>query len=168
MVAFHPVSEKQKHPPAKEKSRAPNPPHEKEKDDPREDHGDADGMQQLVRSGFVLVIVLCHVVRQARHVAHLPAALCGRPSRSAGTSTFNVDFIPNLVNFLECPGTTESINSSGLSRYRCRLCALCSFFLQVPATLHRFQHRDFIRVFQVRTHGDAHADARHAHAQRLQ
>ena len=108
MVAFHLVPKKQKHPPAEEKYRAPNPLEEQKKNDARKNHGDADGMQQLVPSGFVLVIVLCHVVRQAWHAAHLPAAPCGLPSRGAGSSAFNVDFIPNLADFLERSGSTGS------------------------------------------------------------
>jgi len=45
MISFQLVSEKQKHPPANEKSRAPNPLHEQKKKDPRKNHGDADRMQ---------------------------------------------------------------------------------------------------------------------------
>ena len=115
MIAFHPVSEKQKHPPPEEKSPAPNPLHKQQKNNPRKNHGDADGVQHLVRSRSVLVVVLCHVVRQARHIAHLPAAPCGGlPVAGVGTSTFNVDSIPYLVNFLERSGTTKSSKSSCL------------------------------------------------------
>src|SRR5215470_4057515 len=128
MISFHPVSEKQKHPSAKKESRAPNPLHEQKKNDPRKNHGDADGMEQFVRSGFVLVIVLSHVVRQARHAAHLPRQPFAVAQVSRGTSAFNVDFIPNWVNFLERPGTTESIDSSGLSRYQRHASVPCHFF----------------------------------------
>src|SRR5215472_15546263 len=115
MISFHPVSEKQKHPTAKKKSRAPNPLHEKKKDDSRKNHGDADGMQQLVRGGFVFVIVLCHVVRQAWHVAHLPAAGCVCQI-ACGDFHVHVDFIPNMENFLESPGTTKSFIACRLLR----------------------------------------------------
>ena len=124
MVSLQLVSEKQQHPPAKEKSRAPNPLHKQKKNDPHKNHGYADSMQQLVRRGFVFVIVLCHVVRQARHVAHLPAALCGLPSRGCGDIHFNVDFIPNWVNFLERPGTTKSIKAGCLLRLQTPYTAL--------------------------------------------
>ena len=65
-------------------------------------------MQQLVRSESVLVIVLRHVVRQARHVAHLPAAVAGCQVAVVGTSAFQLHSIPNLENFLGRPGTTKS------------------------------------------------------------
>src|SRR2546430_7001997 len=47
-ISFHPVSEKQKHPPPKKQCRSPNPLQEKHKDNPRKNHGDTDGMQELV------------------------------------------------------------------------------------------------------------------------
>src|SRR5215475_16190199 len=117
MVAFELVSEKQQHPSTEEKSHAPNPLHQEKKNDACKNHGDSDAMQQFVRSGFVLVIVLRHVVRQARHVAHLLSAVPG--CQVAGvetTSTSKVDFIPNCVNFLERSGTTESIEAADLLR----------------------------------------------------
>src|SRR6266849_9699915 len=40
--------------------------------------------------------------------------------------------------------------------------------LQVAAAFHGFQHGDLVGVFEVRADGDAHADARDAHAERLQ
>jgi hypothetical protein len=67
MISFNPVAQKQERPSAKKKSRSPNPLHEKEQDNSGKNHGHSDTMQQLVPDGTVLVIVLLHVVRQARH-----------------------------------------------------------------------------------------------------
>src|SRR5260370_4639646 len=67
MVSLDPVAEKEKHPSAQKKSRSPGPFHEQEKGHPRKYHRDANTMQEFVPAGFVLVIVLRHVVRQARH-----------------------------------------------------------------------------------------------------
>jgi hypothetical protein len=67
MVSLDPVAEKEKHPSTEKKSCSPNPFHEDEKDNPGKNHRDTDTMQEFVPAGFVLVIVLRHVVRQARH-----------------------------------------------------------------------------------------------------
>jgi short subunit dehydrogenase-like uncharacterized protein len=67
MVSLDAVAEKQKHPSAQKKSRSPSPLHEKEKDHPGENHRDANTMQEFIPAGFVLAIVLRHVVRQAWH-----------------------------------------------------------------------------------------------------
>ena len=40
--------------------------------------------------------------------------------------------------------------------------------LKIPAAFHGFQHGDFVGIFQVCTHGDAHANACYANAQRLE
>src|SRR6266850_172915 len=67
MVSFNAVAEKKEHPSAYKKSRSPNPFHKKEQDDAGKNHGDANAMQESIPGGFVLVVVLRHVVRQARH-----------------------------------------------------------------------------------------------------
>src|SRR6266852_2974801 len=67
MVSLNLVAEKQKHPSAEKKSRSPSPSHKEEKDNPGKNHRDTNAMQEFVPAGFVLVIVLRHVVRQARH-----------------------------------------------------------------------------------------------------
>src|SRR5260370_36044734 len=67
MISFNPMAQKKKNPPAKKKSCAPNPFCENEKNDAGKNHGDTDAVQEFVPAGFVLVIVLRHVVRQARH-----------------------------------------------------------------------------------------------------
>src|ERR1700674_1024567 len=67
MISFDPVAEKQKQPSAHKKSRSPGPFHEDEKDDPGKNHRDANTVQEFIPVGFVLVIVLRHVVRQTRH-----------------------------------------------------------------------------------------------------
>src|SRR5712671_5369773 len=69
MVSLNPVTEKQKHPSAQKKPRSPDPFHENEEDKPGKNHRDTNAMQEFVPAGFVLVIVLRHVVRQARHSA---------------------------------------------------------------------------------------------------
>jgi hypothetical protein len=40
--------------------------------------------------------------------------------------------------------------------------------LKIPTPFHRFHHRDFVGVFEVRAHGNPDADARHAHAERFE
>ena len=67
MVSFNPVAEKEKYPSAQKKSRSQGPFHEDEKDYPGKNHRDTNAMEEFVPAGFVLVIVLRHVVRQARH-----------------------------------------------------------------------------------------------------
>jgi hypothetical protein len=67
MVSLDPVAEKQKRPSAQKESSSPSPFHEKEKDNPGKNHRDTNTMQEFVPAGFVFVIVLRHVVRQARH-----------------------------------------------------------------------------------------------------
>lgn len=67
MISFNPVAEKQERPSAKKKSCSPYPLHEKKQDDSGKNQGDSDTMQQPVPDRTVLVIVLLHVVRQARH-----------------------------------------------------------------------------------------------------
>jgi hypothetical protein len=42
------------------------------------------------------------------------------------------------------------------------------FALELSPALHRFEHRHLVGVLQVRANRNAHADARHAHPQRLQ
>ena len=128
------MSEKQKHPTAKKKSRAPNPLHEKKKDDPRKNHGDSECVQHLVRSGVVFVIVLCHVVRQAWHVAHLQAAGCGCQV-ARGDIHVHVDFIPNVQNFLESSGSTESPCAMVLPEWETsnRLAPRLIWYLQSPS-----------------------------------
>src|SRR5437016_13566956 len=74
MVSLDPVAEKKKHPSAQENSRSHDPFCEKQKDDPGKNHRDTNAMQEFVPAGLVLVIVLRHVVRQARHLAHLLSA----------------------------------------------------------------------------------------------
>ena len=64
-VSFNAVAEKEKHPSADKKSRCPNPFREKQKDEAGKNHGDPDTMQEFVPAGFMFVIVLRHVVRQA-------------------------------------------------------------------------------------------------------
>src|SRR5258708_27964764 len=66
-VSLNAVAEKEKYPASQKKSSSPNPFHEKEKNNSGKNHGDANSMQKLVPAGFVLAIVLRHVVRQARH-----------------------------------------------------------------------------------------------------
>jgi len=88
-------------------------------------------VQQLVRSGFVFVIVLCHVVRQARHVAHLPAAVLRGCQVACGDIHFNVDFIPNMENFLERPGTTKSYAAARLLRGQTLALQNSAFFTAV-------------------------------------
>src|SRR6266851_5223525 len=67
IVSLNPVAEKQEHPSTQKKSRSPGPFHKEEKDNPGKNHRDTNAMQEFVPAGFVLVIVLRHVVRQARH-----------------------------------------------------------------------------------------------------
>src|SRR5713101_9029742 len=67
MISFNPVAEKQEHPSTQKKSRSPGPFHKEEKDNPGKNHRDTNAMQEFVPAGFVFVIVLRHVVRQARH-----------------------------------------------------------------------------------------------------
>ena len=67
MVSLDPVAEKKKHPSAQENSCSQDPFCEKQKDNPDKNHRDTNAMQEFVPAGFVLVIVLRHVVRQARH-----------------------------------------------------------------------------------------------------
>src|SRR5437879_8777981 len=74
MVAFNPVAEKQERPSTEKKSSSQNPFCEKQKDNPGKNHRDTNAMQEFIPAGFVLVIVLRHVVRQARHLAHLLSA----------------------------------------------------------------------------------------------
>ena len=64
MIALNLVSQEQQRPSANEKSRAPDPFHQDQQSDPRENHGNPDAVQQLVPSGSVFVVVLRHVVRQ--------------------------------------------------------------------------------------------------------
>jgi len=64
-VSFNAVAEKEKHPSTDKKSRCPNPFREKQKDEAGKNHGDPDTMQEFVPAGFMFVIVLRHVVRQA-------------------------------------------------------------------------------------------------------
>src|SRR6266478_909294 len=66
-ISLNAVAEKKKHPPANKKSRSPNPLHKKEQDDAGKNHRDPDTMQESIRAGCMFVIVLRHVVRQARH-----------------------------------------------------------------------------------------------------
>ena len=65
MVSFNAVAEKKKHPSAYKKSGSPNPFHKKEQDDAGKNRGDANAMQEFIPAGFMFVIVLRHVVRQA-------------------------------------------------------------------------------------------------------
>src|SRR6266481_2578855 len=74
MVSLDPVAEKKKHPSAEKKSCSQDPFCEKQKDNPGKNHRDSNAMQEFVPVGLVLVIVLRHVVRQARHLAHLLSA----------------------------------------------------------------------------------------------
>src|SRR6266852_5313105 len=67
MISFNPVAEKKKNPPAQKKSRCPSPFHKEEKNDAGKNHGDTNAVQEFIPAGFVLVIVLRHVVRQVRH-----------------------------------------------------------------------------------------------------
>src|SRR6267143_2782082 len=67
MVSFNSMAEKKEHPSADKKSRSQHPFHKKEKDDASKNHGDAKAVQEFIPAVFVLVIVLSHVVRQARH-----------------------------------------------------------------------------------------------------
>jgi hypothetical protein len=64
-VSFNAVAEKEKHPSADKKSHSPNPFCEEEQDHPGKNHGDASAMQEFIPAGFMFVIVLRHVVRQA-------------------------------------------------------------------------------------------------------
>src|SRR6267143_5088375 len=86
MVSLDLMAEKQKHPSAQKKSRSPGPFHEKKKSNPSKNHRDANTMQEFVPAGFVLVIVLRHVVRQARHLAHLLSAMVRPPKGLVGDS----------------------------------------------------------------------------------
>src|SRR5260370_8216355 len=70
MVSLDPVAEKEKHPSTQKKSRSQDPFCEEQKDNPGKNHRDANAMEEFVPAGFLLVIVLRHVVRQARHLAH--------------------------------------------------------------------------------------------------
>jgi hypothetical protein len=67
MVSLDPVAEKEKRPSAEKKSCSQDPFCEKQKDYPGKDHRDPNAMQEFIPAGLVLVIVLCHVVRQTRH-----------------------------------------------------------------------------------------------------
>jgi hypothetical protein len=66
-VALNAVAEKEKHPSADKKSRCPNPFCEEEQDEPDKNHRDPDTVQEFIPAGFMFVIVLRHVVRQAWH-----------------------------------------------------------------------------------------------------
>src|SRR5467141_3129405 len=86
MVSLDPVAEKEKHPPTQKKSRSQDPFCEEQKDNPGKNHRDANAMEEFVPAGFVLVIVLRHVVRQARHLAHLLSAMVRLPKGLVGDS----------------------------------------------------------------------------------
>ena len=66
MVSLDPVAEKKERPPAQKKSRSQDPFCEEQKDNPGKNHRDTDTMQEFVPAGFVLVIVLRHVVRETQ------------------------------------------------------------------------------------------------------
>src|SRR5208282_3527044 len=69
MVPLDFVSQKEENPSANEETRSPNPFGQNQQNHPQKNHGDADTMEQFVPAGRVLVIVLRHIVRQARHSA---------------------------------------------------------------------------------------------------
>jgi len=69
MISFQLVAQKQQHPPANKKCAAPDPSHEQERHEARENQRYANSMQNFVPPGRVFVIVLRHVVRQTEHNA---------------------------------------------------------------------------------------------------
>src|SRR5712691_9201793 len=59
MISFNPVAEK--------KSSSPGPSRKEQKNDAGKNQGNTNAVQEFIPAGFVLVIVLRHVVRQVRH-----------------------------------------------------------------------------------------------------
>src|SRR6266404_9855010 len=108
MVSFNPVPEKQKYPSAQKKSRSPSPFHEDKKDNPGKNHRDTNAMQEFVPAGFVLVIVLRHVVRQARHKRTSCRPFLGRPRFGGRQPPWKENSIPKWVVLLERPERTGS------------------------------------------------------------
>jgi len=108
MVSFNAVAEKKKNPSTSKKNCSPNPFHKNEQDYAGENHRNANAMQELIPARFVLVIVLRHVVRQARQkrtsCQPLPAAM----SIGGEQPPWNSNCILNLGNWLECSMSTES------------------------------------------------------------
>src|SRR5713226_126951 len=73
MVSFDPVTEKEEHPSAQKKSCSQDPFCKKQKDNPGKNHWDSNAMQEFIPAG--LVLVMRHVVRQARHERLLSALI---------------------------------------------------------------------------------------------
>src|SRR6266404_9591705 len=101
MVSFNAVAEKKEHPSAYKKSRPPDPFHKKEQDDASKNHGDANAMQEFIPVGFVLVVVLRHVVRQARHQRTSCQPISTAIYSAGEQPPWNSDFILKSGNLLE-------------------------------------------------------------------
>jgi hypothetical protein len=89
-VSFDAVAEKEKYPSAHKESRSPDPFHKQKQNNPGKNHGNAKAMQELIPSGLMLVVVLSHVVRQARHERTSNQPPCGCPASWWGTPAATV------------------------------------------------------------------------------
>ena len=144
MIALDAVSQKQEHPSTQERAGTPRPFHQDQQNDPGEDHGNAYPVQQLVPGGGVLVVVLSHIARQTRH--------SGTPLLG-GQNPADAQLYPEM---------DEMARGARSEKNRLRKTS------QVTTALHRFQHGDFVCVFQICANRNADADAGHANAERLQ
>src|SRR5882762_476221 len=109
MISFNAVAQKKQYPSAYKKSRSPDPFHRKEQDDASKNHGDANAMQELIPAGFVLVVVLRHVVRQARHQRTSCQPISTAIYSAGEQPPWNSDCIPKLGGWLESSMSTERI-----------------------------------------------------------